>query len=133
LPAREENIASAVFFSVVDSEDDWSETATFAKRYFKAYAAADATVLAIAARGEMTADALASRVQKLLERLNLREEHVASVDLIDEDDVVSWAAAYPAQAMRFAVNERAALKVSNLAALDDRSPSALRRLLEGAA
>ena len=108
-----------LFVAEIADEAAWSEAAEFVRRYLLAFDAKSPVLLAIAARGEPDAATIARRVTRLLEKLGLSDERCADVEIRDEDDVAAW---------RRSLRARTLIDVRDL---DDRSPSALRRLLEG--
>jgi len=117
-PKPDEKAYATVFTAVVADESDWHAVGAFARRYARAFSADDATLLAIAATGELDAVTLGARVRKVLEKLDIREDRSADVLVSDEVDVAAWREGLPAGA------ERAEIPA-------DQSPSALRRTYGG--
>jgi GT2 family glycosyltransferase len=104
------------FTACVQDERDWSEVGAFVRRYAQAFNAQDPTVLRIRATGMLAASTLGARVEKILERLEIDPRGAAAVDVLDASGTASLAAS----------------RTVELASLEQRSPSALRSLLEEA-
>ena len=100
------------------SEKEWSEIASFAKRYLNAFSADDGTLLAIATMGELDAETIGGRIARLTERLGLDPSAIADVEVSDEPSPGAWKCRLPA-----------AERVLDIASISQRSPSALRSLL----
>lgn len=107
-----------VFVAAVDSERSWSETAEFVRRYLQAFDADADVSLMIATTGEPAAETIERRVLRLLEKLKIPQERCADVSISDEADLATWR------------GDIAATRVIDVETVEDRSPSALRRLLE---
>ncbi|HUN29937.1 MAG TPA: glycosyltransferase family 2 protein [Alphaproteobacteria bacterium] len=112
------DVARAIFGIAVRSEADWTEAAQFVRRFALAFKVEDGVLLAIASFGEPHSHAIASRVERILEKAGVVPEACADIDIADYDEG-EWAAL--AQDRRWI----------DIDSLDDRSPSALRRLLKG--
>jgi GT2 family glycosyltransferase len=117
-----------VFAAVVRDERDWNEVGAFARRYLRAFTAEQPVLLAIAAAGELAAQTIGTRLERIAERENLDLTLLADIEVADEDRVGDWL-----QNLR----QPSLLRVltSGIDVFDalpqaqDRSPSALRRLL----
>lgn len=121
-PVRTEAGRSArtVFVAAVTDERSWSETAEFLRRYLQAFDAGANVALHIATTGEPVAETIGRRVMKLLEKLKIPEDRCAEVAISDEIDLDAWR------------RELVASQAIDASSIDDRSPSGLRRLVEGA-
>jgi len=119
-----------VFAAAVRSERDWNAVANFARRFLRAFSADEPVLLAIAAAGEVCAQALADRLARLAQKEGLQPETVPDVEVADEQFPGSFIAALP-QARRFRVNGWEDSTFDALPEVPARSPSALRRLLRG--
>ena len=108
---------STVFLAAVHDERTWSETAEFVRRYLQAFDADADVMLKIGTSGEPVAETIGRRVLRLLEKLRIPEDRCADVEITDEEDLASWRAAI------------AALRTIDALNIEDRSPSALRRLV----
>jgi hypothetical protein len=108
-----------VFCAPVRSEAQWSEVAEFASRFARAFKQSDGVLLSIAAFGEPRADTIAKRVERIFRRVGIDVESAGYVDISDEDSDESWHA------------RLGDLRTVDLAEVQDRSPSALRRLAGG--
>ncbi len=118
-----ENVAPApdvLFAAGVDNEKTWAETAEFVKRYLQAFEGRSDVVLHIATTGEPVAEVIARRIFRMLEKLEMAPECSPDVEISDEQDLHAWRSALEARAL------------FDVAGIDDRSPSSLRRLVEGA-
>jgi len=124
LPASEgaadssERSYDLVFAAVVRDERDWNEVGTFARRYMRAFTSEHAVMLAVAAAGDLSALTIGQRLERLALREGLDLGRVADVEVCDEDAVEAWLQGFDAAALR------------HVAEIEDRSPSALRRLLQ---
>ncbi len=119
-PAALEDVAGArstVFVAAVHDERTWSETAEFVRRYLQAFDADTDVTLKIGTTGEPVAETIGRRVLRLLEKLKIPEDRCADVEITDEEDLASWRAAITASRTIDALD------------IEDRSPSALRRLV----
>lgn len=106
-----------VFLCPVRTEEEWNDTAVFARRYVRAFTREHDVLLTIAAFGGPVAEALGARVERLVRREGLDPETIADVEISDEDDEAAWRARYGS----------AAVEISTI---DRRNPSALRRRLQ---
>jgi GT2 family glycosyltransferase len=116
--ADAERLANArvAFFAVVAGEEEWQRIAEFVGRFAKAFRAEDRAVLAIGAFGDANAQTLGSRIERIFKRLNIDPAQSADIVVSDEDDAPAWAQGF------------AAAGAVDAAAVQDRSPSGLRRL-----
>ena len=73
-------------------------------------------MLAIGAFGEANAQTLGSRIERIFKRLKIDPAQSADIVVSDEDDALAWAQTF------------AAAGAVDAAAVEDRSPSGLRRL-----
>jgi GT2 family glycosyltransferase len=110
--------ARAVFGVAVRSEADWSFAAQFVRRFVLAFKTGDGVALSIGAFGEPHAHTIAARVERILEKADVSVEACADIDISDYDDEAEWSAL--TSDSRFV----------DIASLSDRSPSALKRMLE---
>jgi GT2 family glycosyltransferase len=108
-----------VFVAAVHDEESWTRTAEFVRRFLQAFDAESPVTLMIGTNGEPQADKIGTRVLRLLEKLRIPEERSADIAISDENDLDAW---------RDGISARVMLDVR---AIEDRSPSGLRRLLEG--
>ncbi len=108
------------FALVVRDEATWSQAAEFSRRYLQAFDSANPVSLAIATLGSPDAATIAKRLVRTLEKLGIAEAACADVVVSDEDDVQGWRDRLVAQS------------VIDASGIEDRSPSALRRLLKDA-
>ncbi|MBV8284210.1 MAG: glycosyltransferase family 2 protein [Candidatus Eremiobacteraeota bacterium] len=107
-----------VFFAMLRQDADWTKTAEFVKRFARSFTLDDGAMLAIGAFGELSADVLGSRVEKIFARAGIDPVASGHVEISDEDDPQAWRGRF------------AGARGIDVAALEDRSPSALRRLLK---
>ncbi|HLX25675.1 MAG TPA: hypothetical protein VKR05_01675, partial [Candidatus Cybelea sp.] len=107
-----------VFYIAVRGERDWTATAEFVKRFARSFKLADGAMLAIGAFGEEAAETLAGRVERAFKRLGVEPEYSGHVEISDEDDEGTWLARF------------ANVRSFGVMSLEDRSPSALRRLVQ---
>jgi GT2 family glycosyltransferase len=114
-PLRED---SAIFGASVRSEDDWSEVARFVRRFSLAFGHEDPVRLVIGAFGEPHAQTIAGRVERILGKAGVALETCADIEIVDYESEDEWSA----QARVAGWKE--------IGAIEDRSPSALRRELE---
>jgi hypothetical protein len=112
--------AKAIFGIAVRSEADWSVAAQFVRRFATAFTLEDQVLLAIGSFGDPHAHAVASRVERILEKAEVDPKACADIDVADYDDEKEWAT--------YAGDSR----WIDVAALTDRSPSALRRIVKEA-
>lgn len=101
------------FTANVHDENDWNAVGAFVRRYLRAFAASDSVVLLIRTTGTLTGDAVRARIAKALDRAGLKAGEAPAI-AIDTQTVAE------------------AESIVAIEALDERSPSALRRLLEPA-
>lgn len=101
------------FTASVTREQDWNDVGAFVRRYVQAFTADDPTLLSIVAAGDVTAVELGRRVEKLLARLGVDPFRAPDVEIADDQP-----------------NGIRAGHVVDIAALEARNPSALRRMLE---
>ncbi len=106
-----------VFAAVVRDERDWNEVGAFARRYLRAFTVEHPVMLAVAATGDLPAQTIGLRLERLAQREGLELERVANVEVADEDSPSEWLRGF----------EPASLV--NVTDIEDRSPSALRRML----
>ncbi|HTV94170.1 MAG TPA: glycosyltransferase family 2 protein [Verrucomicrobiae bacterium] len=110
--------ARAVFGVGVRDEADWNAAAQFVRRFALAFKVEDGVQLSIGTFGEPNAHVIASRVERILEKAGVTPDACADIDIADYDDEAGWSAL--SSDPRFI----------DIAALPDRSPSALRRMLK---
>lgn len=112
--------STAVFGIALRDEADWNAAAQFVRRFALAFKSGDRVLLAIATFGELHAHTVGTRVERILERAGVAPETCADIDIADYDEG-EWEglAADP--------------RWIDVASLEDRSPSALRRIAKGAA
>jgi hypothetical protein len=115
-----QRVAATTFFATVHGESDWSTVAEFVNRFARAFRNGDDVMLAIGAFAEPGAETIAARVEKIFKRVGITPDESADVEISDEDDPQAWNRRW---------SELAALDVL---AIEDRSPSALRRLASAA-
>lgn len=120
-PAKDVPGAEIVFVAEVHDEKSWTKTAEFLRRYLQAFDAASNVSFMIAAAGAPDAARIGKRAEKLLEKLGISDAECADVTISDEDDLSSWRSTIVAR------------EIIDACAITDRSPSALRRLVEGRA
>jgi hypothetical protein len=106
-----------VFCTMVRDDSDWSRTAEFVKRFARSFRLGDGAMLAIGAFGEVSAEALAPRVERIFARAGVDPAGSGHVEISDEDEVDAWRGRF------------GSLRTIEVTELRDRSPSALRRLL----
>ena len=106
------------FVAAVESEESWTQTAEFARRYLQAFVERRDVALHIATIGSPIADTIGRRIFRTLEKLGIAPEDSPDVDISDESDLEKWRDSISADV------------VMNIADVGDRSPSALRRLVE---
>jgi GT2 family glycosyltransferase len=104
------------FAANVRDERDWSDVGAFVRRYLQAFTAADSVRLFIAAPSEADAGALRGRVEKARQRIS-ETAATPPISVLVAHDVLESPAL-------------SAERIVPLAQLDERSPSALRRLLK---
>jgi GT2 family glycosyltransferase len=117
LAAQEDEPAAPVklaFVASVSNERDWHDVGAFVRRYVQAFTASDQTLLRIHTAGGPGPDELGRRVEKLLARLGVDSEQAPDVEIYGG-----------------AGETIEALHVVEVRELTERSPSALRRVLEG--
>jgi GT2 family glycosyltransferase len=112
--------ARAIFGAAVRGEDDWTAVAQFVKRFARAFRLEDGVRLSIGAFAEPHAQTLATRVQRILEREGISIEKSADIDIADIESEEEWRE--QARAPRWV----------GIESIQDRSPSALRRIAEAA-
>lgn len=110
VPASASGNRALAFATQVRDEHDWNAAGAFVRRYLRAFSAADPVVLLIRTGGTLTDDTVRARVARAVERAGVKVEEA------------------PAIAIGSQGNADAESLVA-IDALDDQSPSALRRLL----
>jgi GT2 family glycosyltransferase len=115
--ARLPDGVATVFYAAVRNDRDWTATAEFVKRFARSFKLQDGAMLAIGAFGDVAAETLAARVERTFKRLGVDPAESGYVDISDEDDENVWRAGF-GSVPRF-----------DVFSLEDRSPSALRRLV----
>lgn len=130
-PGASELVArSMVLFAVVAGERDWATVGSVVRRYLSVFSAGDSIAFAIACKGDVSADVIGSRVEKMIERLEIDAESCADVFVSDEDDVAAWIQANPA-GNAFEVPGHAGPRLEGIAELKARSRNDLKRLFAG--
>lgn len=107
-----------VFCAEVHEERDWARTAEFLKRFARSFTIDDGAMLAIGAFGSESAETLAARVRRIFARAGVDPERSGYVEISDEDRAEQWRRRFEH------------VRAIDLPALNDRSPSALRRLVK---
>jgi GT2 family glycosyltransferase len=110
--------ARIAFYAEVHGERDWTAVAEFASRFARAFEARDRALLAIGVFDELAAETLGARVERIFRRAKIDPALSGDVEISDEDDVGAWRARF------------AATSAIEIGTLEDRSPSALRRLAD---
>jgi len=108
--------AAIVFHLSVRDENDWKSVAEFTKRFARAFRGGDRALLAIGVFGDLTAETIAARVRRVFARAEVDLEASGDVEVSDEESETEWLSRFSGK------------RVIDAAALDDRSPSALRRV-----
>jgi GT2 family glycosyltransferase len=109
--------ARAIFAAPVRSEADWSEVAQFVRRYAQAFKLEDGVALAIGAFALPDATTIAARVERILEKAGVAVDACGEIEIVDYEGEDEWTA-----------RARDARWI-DVATIEDRSPSALRRAL----
>jgi GT2 family glycosyltransferase len=109
---------STVFYAAIKDERDWTAAAEFVKRFARTFKLEDGAMLAIGAFGDQAAETLGARVERTFKKIGVDPAGSGHVELSDEDDEGAWLARF------------AGVRKLEVASLEDRSPSALRRLLK---
>lgn len=110
LPPAGSGRRAVAFTTDVRDENDWNDAGAFVRRYLRAFTAGDPVVLVIRAGGALTDDTVRARIARALDRADMKS----------------------AEAPAIAIDPHAAADADFVVAVDsleDRSPSALRRLL----
>ncbi len=110
-----------VFVAAIEDERTWTRAAEFVRRYVQAFDVQSPVTLMIGSRGEPSAATIAHRLVRLLEKLNVPAERSPDIAISDEEDLAAW---------RASIEARVSIDTDRI---KDRSPSALRRLLESVA
>ena len=131
-PALPERRYEAVFAAVVRSDRDWEEVAAFVRRYLRAFGASQPVLLAIGVFDGAAAADVGARASRIAEREGIPDEAAADVLVSDETGMAAWLDGLPAGRLR-RVNAGSDERFDALEVVAERSPSALRRLLEGVA
>ncbi|GAC1613890.1 MAG: hypothetical protein NVS9B12_14940 [Vulcanimicrobiaceae bacterium] len=113
--------------AVVRSESDWAQIGRVVRRYLSAFEAGDAVMFAIACAGEVVAQTVGGRVQKMIDKLGIDPARSADVDVSDETALGTWAAQLRG-AHRFEVCADGGQQLEEFDVLQAASPSDLRRL-----
>jgi GT2 family glycosyltransferase len=117
------------FAALVRNEDDWSIVGAFVRRFARAFDAAAAATLEIAACGTIDAATLGERVVRLLERNGMEAEQVAEIGIDDVGDVDAWLVDLgPASLVRFQGGAFGGA-FDALVVIEGTNPSSLRRTL----
>lgn len=109
--------AQRTFVATVSNDGQWQDVAEFVRRYVRAFNAGDDVCLAIAALDDPVAEVLGRRVERLLERLDIKPDDAPDIDVSDELDPIAWREAIGVEST-----------IVDIAHIEDRSPSALRRV-----
>lgn len=119
----------SAFCAIVRSERDWNVAGAFARRYFKAFQLDDATVFAIAATGELSAQTLGERLRRIAEREGLDAASVADVCVSDEEPsaIPAWLEHFE-KASRWRIAPGLDEGFDALPFAERQSPSELRRI-----
>ncbi len=119
-PAPEDALerARAIFGVAVRSESEWTDVAKFVRRFAQAFTVDDGVALAIGAFGQPDANTIATRVERILDKVGITPERSADIDIGDYDDDAEW------------VTRTRDARWIDLQGVRDRSPSALRRMIE---
>jgi GT2 family glycosyltransferase len=117
LPGIERNAGAPLrpsalgFTADVRDERDWNTAGAFVRRYLRAFNSGDPVVLAIRTGAALPEDTVRARVAKAIERENVKPEDAPLISIGSTTSLD-------------------ALAVVSIETLEDRSPSALRRLLD---
>jgi GT2 family glycosyltransferase len=111
--------ARMLFYTAVRNESEWSAAAEFAKRFVRAFKREDRACFAIGMFGDLAAETAGTRIERILSRENVDPQAAADVVVSDESDHTNW---------QSTLDAKGGVHISDL---NDRSPSALRRLAEG--
>ena len=113
--------AAVAFMLPVGGERDWQDASEFVRRFARAFKASDDVVLAIAALDEtLPAESVGARVERLLQRMNIDAGDAPDIEISDEESVEAWRSSIAGEHV-------------DVATLDERSPSSLRRFLKAQA
>jgi len=133
-PAAGRRDARVRFVAVVRDESDWSDIAAFVRRFARAFDADAEVTLEIAACGTLGAALLGERVVRLLERNGLDPATVAEIGLDDVGDALDAWLDELRPALLYRIQEGAfANGLDGLSLVEETSPSALRRIVNGLA
>ncbi|HZT11299.1 MAG TPA: glycosyltransferase family 2 protein [Candidatus Baltobacteraceae bacterium] len=127
-PGEREGEYALVVAAAVRNERDWNELAPFVRRYASAFEPNDATLLSIAATGELDAQTLGSRIERALAKIGVTPQAVADITVSDEDGLNAWLAGLQGAAV-YGLAGTDVPELAALPALPAKSPSALRRLI----
>lgn len=120
-----------VFAAFVAGERDWEEVGKFVRRYVRAFDASSPVLLAIGVFGEAAAADIGVRASRIAGKEGFADESVADIVISDETDIAAWLGALPPPCRR--VNSSGRTEFDALEPVQERSPSALRRLVKAAA
>lgn len=112
------NGSHVVFVCEVRDEKSWTHAAEFARRFLQAFDASSDVSLMVGTCATPDADRIGKRLERLLDKLGIEPELCADIAVSDTDDLAAWRAGIVAR------------EIFDASAIDDRSPSALRRLVE---
>jgi GT2 family glycosyltransferase len=109
------------FLATVHDESDWRNVAEFVARFARAFRLGDGMLLAIGTFDRLSAEQLGKRVERILQRAGVDAAHCADIEISEGENPQAWRSRF------------AGVRAIDVAALEDRSPSALRRLTARAA
>jgi len=110
----------------VYSERDWVDVGNFVRKFSSAFTIDDGVRLAIAVGGELDAELIGARIEKIVVKLGLDPERCADIAVSDLD-LGEWRATLPQ--VPLVALDPLNTPVTGVAILEDRSPSGLRRYL----
>lgn len=119
--ALAERAYALALHAYVAGERDWNRLAPLVGNFLKTFDASMPVRFAIGVGGALDARTIGDRVLRSAQRAGIDDDRAPDVDIVDVDAPAGWMAAYGAAA------------VVSADELDERSPSALRRLLAAAA
>ncbi|MDQ6930768.1 MAG: glycosyltransferase family 2 protein [Candidatus Eremiobacteraeota bacterium] len=119
-----------VLLALVAGESDWATVGSVVRRYLSVFNAGDSVAFAIACAGDISANVIGARVEKMIERLEIDEKSCADVLVSDEEDVTAWIQTHPADRL-FEVAGHGGVRLGGIAELAARSRNDLKRLYAG--
>lgn len=122
--------ARFVFAAAICDDADWTIAGNFLRKFIATFTASDRVALVLGAFGQIDAALLEERVNRAIERGGISGDVVADIVISDETSDADWVAGFVHVPARRITSRPSLATYQGLDELAERSPSALRRLVD---